>query len=443
MQALLSFEQAPPIAAPFRFFLTAPLFSALAGVLLCVDGPQALASRWSPGALALTHLIALGFVLQVMLGASIQILPVAAGANLKRPLVVARLVHGCFVAGVLALVAGFLGWLPQAFPAAVLLLGVAVGGFVLAGARSLRAVPSTSPTIAGFKLALPALAGVLALGLALALALDGRWTLPIVEVTQAHVNWAFAGWGLGLLSAVAYVVVPMFQLTPGYPVWFSRLFGRVLLAAVVVTTAVLLSPLTSLAWFGDTLQALVVWLGAGFCAMTLWLQARSKRARPDATQRLWRVAMGCGLAACGWWAAQQLVPALADWPAASVLFGVLVLAGGFMSVIVGMLYKIVPFLVWLHLQNRGRGKVVAPNMKAVLAEAKMTRQLRVHFAACGLLALAAVWPEPLARLAGVAMLAASALLAANLWSAVGVYRRHAALVDARLAELALTGVRAA
>ena len=33
---------------------------------------------------------------------------------------------------------------------------------------------------------------------------------------------------------------------------------------------------------------------------------------------------------------------------AAAVFGVLVLVGGFMAVIVGMLYKIVPFLVWLH-----------------------------------------------------------------------------------------------
>ena len=33
MQALLSYDQSPPIAAPFRFFLTAPVFAILAGVL--------------------------------------------------------------------------------------------------------------------------------------------------------------------------------------------------------------------------------------------------------------------------------------------------------------------------------------------------------------------------------------------------------------------------
>jgi hypothetical protein len=42
-----------------------------------------------------------------------------------------------------------------------------------------------------------------------------------------------------------------------------------------------------------------------------------------------------------------------EWP---LLCGVLALFGGFMSVMIGMLYKIVPFLVWSHLQNLGRGR---------------------------------------------------------------------------------------
>ena len=83
MQALLSYDQSPPMAAPFRFFLTAPVFSALAGVLLLWEGPDMLASRWTPAVLALTHLITVGFMMQVMLGAMVQILPVDHGALLN------------------------------------------------------------------------------------------------------------------------------------------------------------------------------------------------------------------------------------------------------------------------------------------------------------------------------------------------------------------------
>jgi len=435
MQAVLSFEQAPPIAAPFRFFVTAPLFAALAGLLLIIDGPAALASRWSPGALALTHLIAVGFVLQAMVGAMIQILPVVAGANLRHPLPVARVVHLLLAAGALALAAGFLGGAPAAFPAAMLLLGCGIGFFLVMGGLSLAGVPSTSPSIRGFKLALASLGGVLLLGIALVGAVDGRWALPLSPFLQAHINWAFVAWGLGLLSAVAYVVVPMFQLTPAYPARFGRFYDPLLLGSVAALTLALVLAGETLSLL---LQPVVIALAAAFCVLTLRLQAKSKRARPDATQRLWRTAMVCALAACVLAAAAPMLPARSSLP---LVLGVLVLIGGFMSVIVGMLYKIVPFLVWLHLQNRGQGKVIAPNMKQVLAEAPMLRHYRAHLVACVLLVAAALSPEWLARPAGAALLLASGMLAHNLLAAVTVYRDHAAKIDARLAELAGKEIR--
>ena len=42
MHPNLSFEQAPAISVPYRFFLTAPLFGAAAGLLLAWLGPAAL-----------------------------------------------------------------------------------------------------------------------------------------------------------------------------------------------------------------------------------------------------------------------------------------------------------------------------------------------------------------------------------------------------------------
>ena len=52
MPAALSFDQAPPISVPFRFFLTAPLFGIAAGLALLFGDGNALASRWEPLALA-------------------------------------------------------------------------------------------------------------------------------------------------------------------------------------------------------------------------------------------------------------------------------------------------------------------------------------------------------------------------------------------------------
>jgi hypothetical protein len=88
-------------------------------------------------ALALTHLITVGFMLQVMLGAMIQILPVVAGANISRPLLVATLVHAAIALAPFA-GSGF-AELPAAgfLKLAVLVLGSGVALFVGAAGHAL------------------------------------------------------------------------------------------------------------------------------------------------------------------------------------------------------------------------------------------------------------------------------------------------------------------
>ena len=234
MQTLPSFDQSPPISGPLRFFLTAPLFAILAGVLILWSGPDLFASRWTPAALALTHLITVGFMLQVMLGAMLQLLPVVAGANMTRPLRVATLVHAAITAGALFLAAAFLTAAPLLFEFAATFLATGVMIFVGAAARALYGIPATSPTIPGLKLALIGLSVTVFSGVLLAISLSLSLELPLLQLTNLHLGWGFVAWGCILLAAVGFVVVPMFQLTPEYPVWFGRSFPMAALGAVAL-----------------------------------------------------------------------------------------------------------------------------------------------------------------------------------------------------------------
>lgn len=429
MQALLSFDQAPPLAAPLRFFLTAPLFAILAGLLLLWGGPDLFASRWTPAALALTHLISVGFMLQVMLGAMIQILPVAAGANLSRPLLVASLVHVAITLGALLLAAGLLSYEPFVLRLAVFLLGSGVALFVGAAARSLYGVPSTNPTVRGLKLALSGLSVTVGLGLLLAIAFSGGFELPLPlrQLTPIHLGWGFVGWGVLLLAAVAFVVVPMFQMTPPYPAAFTGTFSWSVLALLCMWS---FAAGAAWHWPSAILEGAVVLSVASFAALTLQVQSRSKRAKFDATQHYWRVGMLCALATCVLWFAAAVVPALAERPEWSLCCGVLALVGGFMSVMIGMLYKIVPFLVWLHLQNRGGGRVLAPTMNKVIATRQIDRQMYAHLLALALLLAAVVWPLWFSYPAGLAVVLANAWLLHNLLTAAAFYRRHCLKIEA-------------
>lgn len=430
MQALLSFENAPPFAAPLRFFLTAPLFAVLAGLLVAVEGPAVFASRWMPAALAATHLVTIGFMLQIMLGALIQILPVVAGANLGRPLLVARIVHAGLGGGALLLAGGFLFGRPLLLSAAALLLALTALVFLGTTLRALIGVPSTSPTIRGLKLALLGLAGVVGLGALMALGLAHGWALPLAALTDLHAGWGLGAWAGVLLAALAYVVVPMFQLTPGYPARPSWWFPVAMLVLLLLWSAAVLADWPMLVRLVQWLAALA---GIVFAGLTLRLQGQRRRARPDATYAYWQFGLVASILALFMLSTATVWPAAADLAGWTLSFGILLIAGGFMSFMIGMLYKIVPFLAWMHLQNSGQARVPAPNMNRILADLAMQRQMKAHAAACGLLLLGAVWPDWFARPAGLAFAIASGWLGWNLIGAVRRYRWHAADIAAKLA----------
>lgn len=393
-----------------------------------------MASRWSPLVLSLTHLITAGFMLQVMLGAMIQILPVVAGANMARPVWVARVVHAMTALGALFLAAAFLGFSASLFMLAASFLFAGVVFFIGSAARALYGVPSTSPAIRGVKLALVGLSVTVSLGVILVVSVVGLLDLPVTLLANVHLGWGFVAWGSILLAAVAFVVVPMFQLTPAYPDWFGRWYAISALVVVMLwTMAEFLAWDVGSAGFG----AVVVVASAMFAGVTLDIQRRTKRARLDATQRYWRFSMLSALAACAIWLAAATIPAVGDWSEWPLLFGVILLFGGFMSVISGMLYKIVPFLVWLHLQQQGQGRVMAPNMKKIIGEGEMNGQMRAHFASCTLLLLAVCWPNGFDYPAGIAVIVANAWLLRNLLIAMSVYRNHqlriASVIDGQVA----------
>ncbi len=424
----LALEQAPPVNAPFRFFMTAPLFGIAAVALLLWSGPDLLQSRWTPGMLALTHLFTLGVLTMVMFGAMLQMLPVVAGAPVARPVIVATVVHTLLVAGTATLALGFTLPAPSLLQAAALLLAGAVAALVAAAAHSLARAPRRHAAVRGMTLAIMALAVAASLGFWL-LAGHG-WsgvTLQRGVVTDLHAGWALLGWIGILVSGVAFQVVPMFQMTPEYPEWLTRHLNRLVFAALVLWTLALAWPAAAQA---GVLAAVVLVLGnAAFALVTLDLQRQRKRRLPDVTFSFWRLGMGCLLVTLLFWVVTRAAPEWINDPRTVLLLGAGLVVGFALSVINGMLYKIVPFLVWFHLQNgllhsgrMGTGFKI-PHMKQVLPDAVSRRQFRAHAGAVVLLPLAVLWPDPLiypfALVLGVSFL----LLARNLWAASLLYRR--------------------
>jgi hypothetical protein len=388
--------------------------------VLVWSGPEALAWRGSPAALAATHFVTLGFMTMVMVGAMLQILPVLAGAPVPHVRPAAAIVHAGLALGAAALGGGFLLGQPVLIKAAAWLLGVAFAVFVAAAAVALGRAVVRNATVRGAAFAVAGLAVTVVLGLALAMTYG--WGVPFANLAERalHPAWGLLGWTGLLVAAVAFQVVPMFQLTPPYPPRMTRWFTAGAFTALVAWSVVVWVASGSV---GELALGLALAAGyALFAVATLVLQHRRRRRLPDATTAFWQLGMICAVAACGGWAVQLAAPS--ELPALDIAIGVLALAGFAVSVIHGMLYKIVPFLAWFHLQA-AVGAKRAPHMKKILADAPQRMHFALHVGAVGLLLLAVAWPEPLARIAGAALALSALALLRNLVVAVRRYRSDA------------------
>ncbi len=419
MHPNLSFEQAPPASVPYRFFLAAPWFGVVAGILLAWVGGDVLGSRWTPEVLALVHLIAVGFMLQAMSGAMFQFIPVAVGGNVWRPLLVANVVQPLLLVAALLLVGGFLFSAPPLLSAAVPLFLLGVGIFAVVVLIALWRTPATGMTLWTMRLALAGLVVTVLLGTLLAEALARGLALPLIPLTNIHLAWGLGAWALMLVAAVSYFVVPMFQLTHPYPLWFARGFGPLLMLLVLIWSALWLLDEEGLAQGAGVLLALAC---AAFGSMTLWLQYTRRRKIDDATSLNFRVAMIALLTFAVSAALMAIQPQIADDPRSGVWLGMLAFPGVFVSTISGMIYKITPFLNWLHLQRLGAPISAVPNMKKMIPGDTMTGQFRLHLLAV-LMLLASVWLPALARPAGLVFAVSCAWLGLNVIQALKNYHR--------------------
>ena len=434
MHPKLSFEQAPPISVPFRFLMTAPWFGVLAGLLLLVRGGDGWASRWQVDVLVWTHLLAAGFMLQVMLGALLQFVPVATGGNIWRPRWVAAVAHPLITLAVLVLAATFLFVRPAGFIWAAGLFFAGLSPFIVATAVALLRTPAQGATVPALRLALVGLLVAVSLGGTLALVLGGGLSVDVAQgrslpaLVNVHAAWGLAGWALMLVMGVSFLVVPMFQLTPAYPAPIARGLPWLLLAVLLFWSAALLFQDGSMAMGSGTLgvlsvlgvQAAGLLVAAIYAGVTLFLQHKRRRRLADVTLLYWRCAMSGLLSLVLSWLVFQIFPVLGEQPQALLWLGVLAFMGVFVPAINGMLYKIVPFLIWLHLQQLGSLKTLPPNMKQMISERRMRGQFVAHLLACGLSLAMLLWPV-LSRLAGVALMVSFAWLAVNLIQAGRLY----------------------
>lgn len=420
---ILNYELAPSPATIFGCLLPAPWLGVAAGLLLAFGPDAGLPGRYSPLVLAVTHVLVLGMLAPIMVGALFQLFPVVAGRVVRPAKWIAPFVALGSTLIAVGLSVGFLLGFQWGFALAAVLAIALYGAVVLAltSAAWRLVMPSTPDatlkTLRG--IAFP-LVIVVSLGVVLAGAFAGWWQVDLTFILRAHVAWGIVGWIGCLVLGIASTVVPMFWQTQRPSMtWHRRLPWDIWLGLLILFLP-LSATLLNLLMSALALLILVI-------AVTALRHLLNAKRRFDPGWILW---LGCALSWCiasilflldchlgellpTWW--QDSAP----W-----WMGVLCLVGGAVFPVNAMLGKIIPFLVFLHLRRQTPLGRRVPSMQMVLPPVRLRWQAWVVCASLlGLLSLPLA-PGSLQIPVGLLFASSQGMLAAFLLLSLFRYRQE-------------------
>lgn len=346
-RAQLAQENAPSTRLPMGFFLFA-LVALAAGAVWLVAEPQAFAEyHYRPHTVAMAHLFILGFILSVVMGATYQMVPVA----LQTKLFSERLAQwqwGLHAIGAIGMVVSFYIWNLKQVGHFGSLEFVAMLLFVYNIVRTLR--HAHQPDVVAKFIALAMLWLFVTMSVGLLIAANKFWPIlpeSPLALMHAHAHLGVIGIFVMLLAGVSLRLVPMFALSEVQ----SPVRATVALVLLNVGLVDLIGAIVfqqRVAKFGAALTVSFGLLVYGF-EMVKIVKARKRKAIDWGLRyfftALWLLAPTaiCGLILA--WPETPLTPLtvqLENLYAFLGIFGVVTLG------IVGMLHKIIPFLVWFQ-----------------------------------------------------------------------------------------------
>ncbi|MBS4068293.1 MAG: hypothetical protein WC279_07360 [Sulfurimonas sp.] len=341
----LSVDQAPPISAPIRFFVTAPLFAVLAGILILFSDVAVLSSRFSTHTIAITHALSVGFLSFVMFGALLQMLPVLAGVRISKVDLVAKSSYAFMLVGTLSMIFGLWFDISKLILLSSLLLGSGFLILIISMLIALKGVVNVTASVRAIITGLIFALLITLMGMHLLSSYGiGKFSDLHLLFANIHSVWAVFGFAGVLIIGVAFHVLPMFYVAPRFKKFCKQK------VVWLVTSGLLLWLFLNI--FIESYSTIgKIWVALFFWAFstTVYLKLNARRRKvSDITVWYWRSAsifMTLGTFA---WAINDFFD-----EKYIVIVSILIGGGFILSIMSGMLYKIVPFLVWFHLNAKG------------------------------------------------------------------------------------------
>ena len=363
---LTATKMAPPFKLVAHYLIAAVCSFVVLSVLFAFSWNEIHGHHFQPRLLALTHIATLGWITMAIFGALFQLVPVV----LEVPLWSARLglwQFWIFTIGTICLVTGFWTFsVGMHLDLAPLLLIVAGYMFVFNMLRTIQRVKQGNLTAYFLVAGLFYFFLTITLGALLAVNLGHPFlTRNHLDFLKLHAILGLIGWVLMIVMGVALKLVPMFSMSHDYslrPAWYA--FALVNLGILGATTSALF-------WTSDTAfivccVAIALGLASYAIQLSIILKHRLRKALDVAMQHV-LVSVACLLLGIVAGLVLLFADLAADLDQRVVLFyGFIALFGVVSALIIGQMYKIVPFLVWLQKYAPLAGTKPVPAMKDMI-----------------------------------------------------------------------------
>ena len=357
----LSLQQAPPLSVPFRFFVSAPIFGILISLIFFLIPFSDLSNQYSPKAIGTVHLFTLGILTMIIFGTMQQMMPVLAGAIIKKPKLFANIVHPSLVLGTLFMSFSFLLDIRFFLHIGVLFLTISFLTFFVFSIKLLFKVEFLTSTVKAMRLF--SIAGILTLFLGLFLAISHitlNFNFFYYSFVNMHILFGLFGFALLIIMGVSFQIIPMFYVALDFPKYVQNRVPLILFLFLILASLFLYFQISFF-----ILKIIFVFIIILFAY--LGLKSLNNRRRPvfDVTLWYWKSSLS------------MLILSQIIW-----LFGIfetnyilaIIFAFGFLySLLQGMVYKIIPFLAWFHLNSKGYFKL--PTIREFIDE----KYIKINF----------------------------------------------------------------
>jgi hypothetical protein len=331
-----------PMFVPFSFFVTATVFHVLFWLVAGLNAESIAGFEGGlGGALAAVHILTLGVFVMTVIGASLQLLPVAT-RRAPKAVGLVRLVIALIIGGVCVLVWGMWNGLVEtalggggALSAGLVIYAVLIGNNLFQ-AKGLKVV------VAFCWSAIVSLVVLVVLGLTLILDFDGGFLDDHTSIAGVHFVVAIFGF-MGMLAfGFSFILIPMFALAKSPADRRGYLILGVSLAAIVLACYGIVGSVNWLVYLA---------FGGGIVASSFYIHSMTEMLKTGMRKRLgtpfvlvrisWAMlllSLVLGLTVWSGW-----IPGL-GW----TLFGFALLVGWLLTFLLGILLRIAPFLASMH-----------------------------------------------------------------------------------------------